>query len=245
MTFVNTETRPTLFLIPNLLGETSLDIALPSHISSVVANLSYFLVEEEKSARRLIKQLSPSRQIRDLSIRQLNEHTKPENFDELLTPLLAGHNMGIISEAGCPAVADPGSEIVRKAHAVGARVVPLVGPCSMVLALMASGLNGQRWRFLGYLPIESDKREAAIREVERESQRTGETQIIMDTPYRNQKLFSDLLTMCHANTDLCVAFSLTTPEEFIKTASISSWREQSLVLGKHPALFLLGSTKHR
>lgn len=242
---MDTETRPTLYLIPNLLGETPVTVALPTHASSVVATLSHFLVEEEKSARRLIKLLVPSREIRQLSLRVLNEHTKPEELDELAAPLLAGHSMGIISEAGCPAIADPGSEIVRKAHAVGARVVPLVGPCSMVLALMASGLNGQRWRFLGYLPVESNKRESAIVELERESRRTGETQIVMDTPYRNQKLFAELLAHCHPETEVCVALGLTTPDEFIKTDSVAAWRQNPIEIGKRPCLFLIGNSPRK
>lgn len=233
-------TTPTLYLIPNLLGETEIDVALPRHIASVVSQLTHFLVEDERSARRLIKQLVPSAQLRELHIEKLDEHTRPEQFDALLAPLRCGQNMGVISEAGCPAIADPGAEIVRRAHSIGVRVVPLVGPCSMVLALMASGLCGQRWRFVGYIPVETEKREATILELERESLKNGETQIMMDTPYRNQKLLADILRLCKPDTDLCVAQGVTTPQEMIKTASIAAWRSNPIDLGKIPSLFLLG-----
>lgn len=241
MTTSGAELRPgTLYLIPNLLGETSIERALPQQVAAVTARLKHFLVEDEKSARRLIKRLHPSTDLRSLSIERLNEHTKADALRNLIAPLSQGDDLGIISEAGCPAIADPGSDIVRLAHSLGARVVPLVGPCSMILALMASGMNGQRWRFVGYIPVEGVERKTEIENLDRLAFNTAETQIMMDTPYRNQKLLSDLIAWCRPQTQLCVAQGLTTEEEWIKTAPIAAWRTASCELKKIPTLFLLG-----
>jgi 16S rRNA (cytidine1402-2'-O)-methyltransferase len=229
-----------LYLIPNLLGETPVDTSLPPVVASIVSQISHFVVEEEKSARRFIKQLCPDRVIRDLSLTTLNKHTKPSDIDALLLPLREGHAVGVISEAGCPGIADPGAEIVRRAHESGIRVHPLVGPCSMTLALMASGFNGQRWRFLGYLPIDSVQRKETIRAMEREIYESNETQIVMDTPYRNQRLLADLLEACRPETLICIASALTTHQESIQVRSARAWRDLQPNLPKTPALFLLG-----
>ena len=229
-----------LYLIPNLLGEASIDSSLPTLIAAVVARLSCFIVEDEKSARRLIKQLSPGTDLRALSIQRLNKHTKESELALLTQPLLAGIDIGIISEAGCPAIADPGAEIVRLAHTLGVRVHPLVGPCSMTLALMASGFNGQRWRFAGYLPMEAPQRKETLLGLEQDLYNNGETQIVMDTPYRNQRLLEDILTHCRADTMLCVAAALTTSTELIQVQSVAEWRRRAATIGKTPALFLLG-----
>ena len=230
----------TLFLIPNLLGETTVDSSLPPLVSRVVRDLKHFLVEEEKSARKIIKLLAPDIQIRELHLGVLNEHTKAPELDTLMSPLARGLNMGIISEAGCPAVADPGGDAVRRAHELGVKVVPLVGPCSMVLALMASGLNGQCWRFRGYLPIENPAREREIKRLDQEARSSGETQIFMDTPYRSHRLFCEILSVCHPETLLCVAQGVTTPSELIRTSSIEEWRREPLQPAKIPTLFLVG-----
>lgn len=229
-----------LYLIPNLLGETPVDTSLPPLIASLVSKISHFVVEEEKSARRFIKQLCPDRVIRDLSLATLNEHTKSSDIDVLLAPLREGHAVGVISEAGCPGIADPGAELVRRAHESGIRVHPLVGPCSMTLALMASGFNGQRWRFLGYLPIDPTQRKESIRAMERELYASNETQIVMDTPYRNQRLLADLLDACRPETLICIASALTTHEESIQVRSARAWRDLQQNIPKMPALFLLG-----
>jgi len=236
----NATSRPTIYLIPNLLGETALDTSLPIYVTKVVSSLHNFLVEDEKSARKLIKQLVPSAEIRSLNIQRLNEHTKPAELDALIAPLSSGEDIGIISEAGCPAIADPGADAVRRAHQLGAQVVPLVGPCSMTLALMASGLNGQRWRFVGYLPVEGPQRKQEISSLDRTVQNARETQIMMDTPYRTQRLFVELLETCHQDTQLCVAQGLTTTNEYIRTASIAEWRREQIELPKVPTLFLIG-----
>lgn len=240
MNVSSSDQRGELYLIPNLLGETSVDSSLPPLIASITAKISHFVVEDEKNARRFIKQLCPERVIRDISLQVLNNHTKPEEVKKLAEPLVAGNDVGIISEAGCPGIADPGAELVRYAHELGIRIHPLVGPCSMTLALMASGFNGQRWRFLGYLPIENNDRRETIRSIERALYEANETQIVMDTPYRNQRLFEDLLATCRPDTRICIASALTTAGESIQVHSVSAWRAQTVNLPKCPALFLLG-----
>lgn len=240
MSVSSNDQRGELYLIPNLLGETSIDSALPPLVASITGKISHFVVEEEKSARRFIKQLCPERVIRDISLQVLNKHTKPDEIERLAAPLLAGNDVGIISEAGCPGIADPGAELVRYAHELGIRVHPLVGPCSMTLALMASGFNGQRWRFLGYLPIDNNERREMIRSIERDLYETNETQIVMDTPYRNQRLLDDLLATCRPDTRICIASALTTSEESIQVHSVKTWRTQTTNLPKLPTLFLVG-----
>lgn len=232
--------EPVVYLIPNTLGDDAVDRTLPSYNSSVVAALRYFLVEDEKSARKLIKLLVPTAQVRDLNISRLNEHTKLSEIEALIAPLRSGNSIGIISDAGCPAIADPGAEVVRRAHELSCKVVPLVGPCSMVMALMASGLNGQTWRFAGYLPVDSAARIAAIRSLEGRVESLGETQIMMDTPYRTEKLFNEILGVCKSDTKLCVAQALSTPQEKIRTTSVKQWRTIPAPSDKIPSLFLLG-----
>lgn len=240
MSVPSSDHRGDLYLIPNLLGETSIDASLPPIIATITASISHFVVEEEKSARRFIKLLCPDRIIRDISFQILNEHTKPHEVEALTTPLLQGHNVGIISEAGCPGIADPGAELVRRAHELGIQVRPLVGPCSMTLALMASGFNGQRWRFVGYLPIEGGARRDTIRALEKDLYDHQETQIVMDTPYRNQKLFEELIATCRPETRICVASALTTEQESITVRSVQEWQRTGFTAAKVPAIFLLG-----
>ena len=232
--------RGELYLIPNLLGETSVDSSLPPIIATITSSISHFVVEEERTARRFIKLLCPERVIRELSFQVLNEHTKPHEVEALISPLLTGNDVGVISEAGCPGIADPGAELVRRAHELGIKVHPLVGPCSMTLALMASGFNGQRWRFLGYLPIEGGARKDAIRAIERDLYDHHETQIMMDTPYRNQKLFEELLSTCRGDTRICIASALTTAQESITVHTVNEWRGMGFTAPKSPAIFLLG-----
>ena len=240
MSATSHDQRGELYLIPNLLGETGVDTSLPSLITRITAKITHFVVEDEKSARRFIKKLCPDRVIRDISFSVLNEHSKASEIDALLEPLRNGHDVGVISEAGCPGIADPGAELVRCAHELGIKVHPLVGPCSMTLALMASGFNGQRWRFVGYLPIDATERHERIRSLERDLYESNETQIMMDTPYRNQRLLEDLLAACRPETKICVASSLTTNEESIQVRSVKAWRTLGEQIPKSPALFLLG-----
>ncbi len=232
--------QATVYLIPNTLGDDAIERSLPSYNASIVAGLRHFLVEDEKSARKLIKQLCPATQIRDLQISRLNEHTKPSEIDSLISPLFEGNSLGIISDAGCPAIADPGAEVVRKAHEHSFQIVPLVGPCSMILALMASGLNGQTWRFAGYLPVDAAARIAALRSLEGRAESLGESQIVMDTPYRTDKLFHEILSVCKPTTMLCVAQGLSTQAESIRTAPIVRWRSMPAPSDKIPSLFIVG-----
>ena len=240
MSFPSTSQLGGLYLIHTTLGEVAVDSSLPPLITSVVARLSYFIVEEEKPARHFIKKVCPDRVIREINIRSLNEHTKSEEIAPLLDPLREGHDIGIISEAGCPAIADPGAEVVRLAHELGAQVHPLVGPCSMILALMASGFNGQRWRFVGYLPVEEEARRASIGLLERDLYASHETQIVMDTPYRNQRLFEEILSTCRPETKVCVASALTTDAESIRVLSVKDWKGLGATLAKVPTIFVIG-----
>lgn len=232
-----------LYLIPNLLGETEVDTSLPPLVARITAKINYFVVEEERAARRFIKQLLPDRVIREITFATLNEHTKPVEVEALTAPLLDGHDVGIISDAGLPGVADPGAALVRRAHRLGIKVHPLVGPCSMMLALMASGFNGQRWRFVGYLSTEATTRKDEIRSIERAVHEFNETQILMDTPYRNQKLLEELISSCKTDTMLGVASALTTNQESIQVRSIEAWRAWKGHLPKSPSIFILGSSK--
>jgi 16S rRNA (cytidine1402-2'-O)-methyltransferase len=234
-------TRGALYLIPNLLGEVQMDSSLPPLVAATVRRLTHFLVEEEKNARHFIKRLCPELPIRDLSIARLNEHTRQDAYSLLAAPLKDGIDIGIISDAGCPAIADPGAEIVRIAHAWGARVYPLVGPCSMILALMGSGFNGQRWRFSGYLPVEDTHRRSAILALEKDLYDRDETQLFMDTPYRTHKVFQELLSTCRPETGLCIASGLTTGDQSILMRSIEEWRAITTpLLPRTPTVFVLG-----
>ena len=230
----------TLYLIPCTLGDTPATQVLPQHTIDIARGLKHFVVEQPKTARQFLSALRPEQPIQSLHFATLNEHTAANELTELLAPLLAGEDVGIISEAGCPGIADPGAELVSLAHRHGIRVVPLVGPSSILLALMASGLNGQRFAFHGYLPIPEAERNKAIAALEAESARYHQTQLFIETPYRNEKLFSALLAHCRPQTLLCVASDITLPHEQIRTRPIAQWKSQPAPqLNKRPSLFLL------
>lgn len=230
----------TLYLIPCTLGDTSPEQVLPQHVIAVARKLSHFVVEQPKSARQFLSTLKPEQPIQSLHFATLNEHTVAKDMAELLAPLLAGHDVGVISEAGCPGIADPGADLVNLAHRNGIRVVPLVGPSSILLALMASGLNGQSFAFHGYLPIAETERNKVIAKLETESAKLKQTQLFIETPYRNEKMFSALLANCRPETLLCVATDITLPSEQIQTRTIKQWKSQPIPqLNKHPSLFLL------
>ena len=229
-----------LFLLPAWLAEdTDPAAVLPSPVLERIRALDTFVVEEAKSARKFIAACGHPKPIRELVIAELNEHTQAEHVATLLDAALAGQDVGLLSEAGVPAVADPGAELVAEAHRRGVPVVPCVGPSSILLALMASGLQGQRFRFLGYLPAESESRRVAISEVERHSRQSDETQVFIETPYRNETLLADLLATLRPATRLCVAADLTAPAEWIRSDSVEAWRARPSVIGKRPAIFLL------
>ena len=229
----------TLYLIPCTLGDTPAEQVLPQHVINVARKLQHFVVEQPKSARQFLSALKPEQPIQSLHFATLNEHTAANELPALLAPLLAGHDVGIISEAGCPGIADPGAALVNLAHRNGIRVVPLVGPSSILLALMASGLNGQCFAFHGYLPIAETERNKTIAMLEIESAKRKQTQLFIETPYRNDKMFGALLTQCRPDTMLCVATDITLPSEQIQTFTIAKWKSQPAPqLNKRPSLFL-------
>lgn len=229
-----------LFLVPAWLSEdTPPEQAVPASALARIRALEHFVVEDAKSARRYLAACGHPRPIRELALAELNEHTAPSAVPALLEPALAGHDIGLLSEAGLPAVADPGALLVAHAHARAVTVVPLVGPSSIMLALMASGLEGQRFRFLGYLPADSAARRAKLAEIERHSLGASETQIFIETPYRNEALLADLLQSCRDSTRVAIAVDLTGPSEWIRMATVAAWRKQPAAIGKRPAIFLL------
>ena len=235
------DTRPgTLFLIPCTLGDTPPEQVLPLHVIEVARKLSHFVVEQPKSARQFLAALKPGKPIQSLHFATLNEHTASNELPDLLAPLLAGHDVGIISEVGCPGIADPGAAMVNLAHHHGIRVVPLVGPSSILLALMASGLNGQCFAFHGYLPVAEAERNKLIAKLEAESIRHKQTQLFIETPYRNERMFGALLALCRPDTLLCVATDVTLPGEQILTFPVAQWKSQPAPqLNRRPSLFLM------
>jgi len=229
----------TLYLIPSSLGESLPDRVFPSGNSEIIRTLKYFIVEEIRTARRFLKKICPEIEIDSLSFTLYNEHSSTTDTYSFLEPLLKGHDAGILSEAGTPCVADPGSLIVQMAHQAGIRVVPLVGPSSLLLALMASGFNGQQFVFHGYLPIDKPARTRRIREIEQEMIRKDQTQIFIETPYRNLQLLQAITETCQESTLLCLATSLTTSEEKIITLPVKEWKKQKPDINKKPTVFLL------
>jgi 16S rRNA (cytidine1402-2'-O)-methyltransferase len=230
----------TLYLIPNTLGECEPDRVLPGYNHSVVVTLKHFIVEDIRTARRFLKKVDKSIVIDDLSFTTLNEQTPVAEVGQLLTPLLDGHDVGVISEAGCPAIADPGADIVALAQAHGVKVVPLVGPSSILMSLMASGFNGQNFAFVGYLPIEAHERGKALKALEKKVSADNQTQLFIETPYRNAKLLDEIIRNCMPHTKLCVAVDVSLPTESIITRSLSEWKKSLPDLQKRPAIFLLG-----
>ncbi|MCL2075348.1 MAG: SAM-dependent methyltransferase [Betaproteobacteria bacterium] len=234
-----------LLPVPLIAAKTPEDAAhfmatLPTSVILKARALRHFVAESAKSARAFLKWVEMPCPLRELDLQELNEHTPATKLETLLMPLLSGYDLGLLSEAGCPAVADPGAALVALAHARGIRVAPLVGPSSLLLALMASGLDGQRFAFHGYLPAKTEARALAILELEKESALRRQTQIFIETPYRNPALFADLIRVANPASRLCVAINLTSPDEFIKTHSITVWRERPPpALDRHPAVFLL------
>lgn len=229
----------TLYLIPTTLGETELDKILPTGNSVIVSSIRYFIVENIRTARRFLKKVNREINIDELTFFELNQHTKPEEISQFLQPLKAGDDMGIISEAGCPAIADPGADVVALAQAQNFNVVPLVGPSSILLSLMASGFNGQSFAFLGYLPVQQNDRIKALKKMESRIYSEHQTQIFIETPYRNMKMLEDILATCQPNTKLCIATDITLETEFIKTKTVSAWKKQLLDLNKRPTIFLI------
>ncbi|HZV53791.1 MAG TPA: SAM-dependent methyltransferase [Rhodocyclaceae bacterium] len=229
-----------LYLIPSALGDAPWTTYVPAETRETACRLTRFIAENAKTTRGELKRLGHPLPLRDIAIEQLPEKLSPADIERLLAPVLAGNDVGVMSEAGCPGVADPGALIVRRAHVLGITVKPLVGPSSLLLALMASGLEGQRFAFHGYLPAREPERSRRINELEKESARLGETQMFIETPYRNDTLFKALLGACRPNTRLCLATDLTLPAETVATRTITDWRRQPPPeLERRPTVFLL------
>ena len=231
--------KPILYLIPVPLGDTPHERVLPSYNREVILSLRYFIVENVRTARRFLKKTEPSIVIDDLVFTELNEHTSPEDVSGMLSPMERGESVGVMSEAGCPAVADPGADVVAIAQRKGYDVAPLVGPSSILMALMASGFNGQSFAFHGYLPVEASKRSERIKMLEARMYAENETQIFIETPYRNNKLFEEFVRVCRPSTLLCVAADITCEGEFIRTLPVKEWTKNMPGLNKKPAIFLL------
>lgn len=231
----------TLYLIPNLLGLIPPQEVLPQRTLDIARALTHFVVETPKAARVFLKALAPDRPLQSLALAELNEHTPKQRVDALLAPALAGHGLGLVSDAGCPAIADPGAALVAAAHRAGIAVVPLVGPSALLLALMASGMNGQAFAFHGYLPAKSASRIAALRSLDDAAAKSGATQLFIETPYRNETLFDAVLSTCRGESRFCVAIDLTLGSEEIASCSVGAWRRRRRpALAGRPAIFLLG-----
>lgn len=228
-----------LYLIPNLLGESCINHVLPTHNNEIINNIKHFIVEDIRTTRRFLKKVNKDIDIDKLTFFELNQHTNPQNISSYIAPLLKGEDMAIISEAGCPAVADPGALVVELAQQKNIRVIPLVGPSSILLALMASGFNGQSFSFEGYLPIDNDKRTKRLKTLESRIYSENQTQIFIETPYRNNKIVQDFISNCKPSTKLCIASEITTENEFIKTKTLSAWKNSLPDLNKKPTIFLL------
>lgn len=229
-----------LYLIPVPISEGENNQFFPEANASIVEELELFFVENTRSARRAIRKLCPNKSIDTLTFVEIGKHANENEFNEFIQKLHSGTSAGILSEAGCPGVADPGANIVRLAHQAEIRVIPLIGPSSILLGLMASGLNGQKFSFQGYLPRESGELKQVLKQLDQRIQRFAEAQIFIETPYRNQKIFDTLLSQCSPSTKLCIAQDITGTNERIITKSITSWRKKPFSFEKLPTLFILG-----
>lgn len=232
-------TKGKLYLIPTRLGDNPPLEVLPMSIKKVIEDINNYIVENEKTARRFIKRISPNKSQPSLKLQVLNKYTTEAERNTFLCPCLNGMSMGLLSEAGCPAIADPGADIVNLAHQLDIRVVPLVGPSSIILALMASGMNGQSFTFNGYLPIDRSERKTKLKTLERLSSEQHQSQIFIETPYRNMKMLEDLSNILHPSTRICVACDLTLPTEFIRTKPAIDWKNCKEDLHKRPAIFII------
>lgn len=228
-----------LYLIPTTLGESNAEEVLPQLVKRVIETVDHYIVENEKTARKSIRAVFPEKIQSSLLLSTLNKHTDISEHNEMLQPCLKGINIGLMSEAGCPGVADPGAAIVKLAHEKGIQVVPLVGPSSILLAMMASGMNGQSFAFNGYLPIDKSEKKSALKNFEKLSQDKNQSQLFIETPYRNNKLMEDLLQTLHPNTHLCIAADITLPTEYIKTFRVSEWKRVKVELHNRPTIFIL------
>ena len=228
-----------LYLIPSPLGENEPSEVIPLPVLESLKNFKTFVVEEIRTARRYLSRAGLKGHIGELEFHELNEHTDPATIEGYLKLFDEGNDVALISEAGLPAVADPGAQLVALAHRHGIEVVPAVGPSSLMLALMASGLNGQSFAFCGYIPAKTDERKSKLRTLEKVSGQLKQTQILIETPYRNDSLFADILSTCSPNTRLCIAANITMPDAYIKTKKVGDWKKEGITIGKRPCVFII------
>lgn len=228
----------TLYLLPTFLGESDANYSFPNINQKLTAPIRHFIVEKEKTARRFLRKAGYTADFDEVELFPLNKRTTSQEYLAYIKPLLEGEDMGLMSEAGCPGVADPGAEIVKIAHQKNIRVVPLIGPSSILLGLMGSGLNGQSFTFHGYLPKESGERIRKLKTLEKESQRENRTHILIETPYRNLAIFDDMIKTLRGDTLLCVACDLSTPNEYLKTLRVEEWKKVTPPIQKRPTVFL-------
>lgn len=228
-----------LFLIPSPLGDNDPAEVIPAGVLSMLPSISTYVVEAVRTARRYLSAAGLKGHVQDLEFHELNEHTTPEEVEALMKLFDDGRDVGLITEAGLPAVADPGAQLVRLCHRHGVEVVPMSGPSSLMLALMASGLNGQSFAFLGYLPAKTEERRQALRSIEKHSSTARQTKIFIETPYRNDSLLADILSVCRADTEVCIAANITMPDAFIRTKTAGEWKKAVPTIGKRPCVFLI------
>lgn len=234
-----TDNKGRLFLIPSPLGDNDPAEVIPAPVLKSLEGFRTFVVEEVRTARRYLSRAGLKGRIGELEFHELNEHTDAATIESYLRLFDNGNDVALISEAGLPAVADPGAQLVALAHAHGITVVPSVGPSSLMLALMASGLNGQSFAFCGYIPAKTEERRSRLRTLEKVSAQLRQTQILIETPYRNDSLFADILSVCSASTKVCVAADITLPDAYIKTMKVAQWKKEGLQIGKRPCVFLI------
>lgn len=228
-----------LYLIPTRLGDNPPLEVLPISVKKIIEMVDHYIVENEKTARRFIKKIDSRKQQSTLKFEILNKYTQPEELPRFLDACKDGKSMGLLSEAGCPGIADPGADVVKLAHENNIQVVPLVGPSSIILALMSSGMNGQSFAFNGYIPIDKAERKVHLKKMERLSKEQNQTQLFIETPYRNNKVLEDMCSVLHPQTRVCVACDITLPSEYIKTLSIKEWKNTKVDLHKRPAIFVI------
>lgn len=229
----------TLYLIPVMLGDNPADEVLPIKVARIIELIDTYVVENSKVARKFIKAIVPTKSQPSLQLFELNKHTDSKELNTFIQPLLEGKNMGLMSDAGCPGIADPGAVVVKMAHEKGIKVVPLVGPSSILLSMMGSGMNGQSFTFNGYLPIDKSDKKTMLKNLEKWSHERNQSQIFIETPYRNNQLLEEMTQTLHPNTLLCIACDITLPTEFLQTKTISYWKKNKPELHKRPCIFIL------
>ncbi|MCQ2608233.1 MAG: SAM-dependent methyltransferase [Bacteroidales bacterium] len=227
-----------IYLIPSEMGDQKAEQLFPAFNKQIIMEINYYIVENARTIRRFIKKICPEKNISEAILFEIDKHSPASEIEAMMQPLFDGHNIGIISEAGMPCIADPGNLVVARAHEKGIQVIPLVGPNSIIMALISSGFNGQNFAFHGYIPIK-EERKKMILQMEATAARTGQTQIFMETPYRNQQLFTDLTTHLKPSTKLCIATDITLQTEEIKTRTISEWKKCPPNIQKRPSIFLI------